>query len=380
MSFSQALERWWTNLVSTPQPTRSQQLCRAILRLLSFGYHCAVHWRNQGYDRGWFKQIDAGLPVISVGNIAVGGTGKTPLTLHLARVLSKKCKVAIVSRGYRSIAERSSQPVIVSRGEKLLCSWQEAGDEPCLLAQQLPGVLVIAGRDRSAGVRLAKREGAQMIILDDGLQHRRLQRQVDIVVLDGNDPFGGGALLPRGRLRDVPETLQHAQWIVVTHRSHIDPVLSQRIRQYTSAPIVAAQLKVRQVEDIANNQLINLHGKRVAVFCGIGSPKNFLSTIEKMGATVVNSMLLGDHRSLSMDNLTAFAEQSAAQGAELLVCTAKDRVKLPDIGGVPAVPSREIHSGNTSIGSCKLPIASVEVDLSFGEGSIQWNDWVNSGF
>jgi tetraacyldisaccharide 4'-kinase len=183
------------------------------------------------------------------------------------------------------------------------------------------------------------------------------------VVLDSRDPFGGGALLPRGRLRDEPEALRRADWIVVTRCSQIDPALEQRIRQYTAAPIVAAELYVGSVEDIATKQAVNLCGKRVSIFCGIGSPKNFIHTIEEKGATIASSLVLGDHRPLSIEHLAAFAEQSAAQGAEMLVCTAKDRIKLPQ-----------------HINSIKLRIACVEVELSFGKEGAQWNDWVNSCF
>lgn len=260
---------------------------------LSWFYGSGVAVRNKLYDWKIFKAHGAGVPVISVGNVAVGGTGKTPLVLWLARELQQERKVAIVSRGYRGEVEREKRPVLVSRGEGPLHSWTHIGDEPYLLASELPGVIVIAGPDRVAGVTLAHELGAEVVILDDGMQHRRLARDVEIAIDDGEP----GHLLPRGRLREPKSGLKRADLVV--------------------APEYRATCEV------------DLRGKRVGIFCAIARPERFYETVRTLGAEVVLEEALADHQPIAVEALARFAFRAQAAGASVLVCTTKDWIKLP---------------------------------------------------
>jgi tetraacyldisaccharide 4'-kinase len=260
---------------------------------LSWFYAAGVAVRNKLYDWKILKAHPTDVPVISVGNVAVGGTGKTPLVLWLARELSQGRRVAVVSRGYRGEVEVEKKPVVVSRGEGPLHSWTHVGDEPYLLASELPGVIVIAGPDRVAGVTLARELGAEVVILDDGMQHRRLARDVEIVVDDGEP----GHLFPRGRLREPKSGLKRADLVVTPDYRAICEV--------------------------------DLKGKRVGLFCAIARPERFCETVRDLGAEVVIEQALPDHQPIDVEALTRFALRAKAVGASSLVCTTKDWIKLP---------------------------------------------------
>ena len=283
---------------------------KSLLRVLSYLYRTGVVLRNSAYDLGVFKTYDVGLPVVSVGNIIAGGTGKTPFVKFLAEELSKKYRIAIVSRGYCSQIERTGEVIQVTPDmDAAFC-----GDEPYWLARALPQVQVWVGKPRLMAAQRAKEKGAELILMDDGMQHRKLKRDVEIVLVDGEDPVGTGFFLPRGLLRDSPARLRGADCIVV-----IKPAvetIEQQLRQFTEAPILFAE----------RISTLDLHGKKAAVFCAIGKPQKFLKAVQEAGGDVVASFFKPDHDSFYPAELQTFAEESLA---DVLVCTEKDQVKLP---------------------------------------------------
>ncbi len=282
---------------------------------VSWVYGLIVAIRNKLYDWKILKTHRVKIPVISIGNVAIGGTGKTPLTLFLAEELAKDRRVAIVSRGYRGEAERERDPVVVSAGNGPLMSWKRSGDEPYLLAEKLPGVIVIAGRDRVAGARLAQEMGAEVVILDDGMQHRRLARDVEIAVDDGEARH----LFPRGRLRESRGGLERASLVVDPEFiAHCDPPLE---------------------------------GKHVGLFCAIGRPERFVRTVETLGAHIVAEQCLPDHDPIDGKALALYATRAKAAGAEMLVCTEKDWVKCS--------------------GELPLPVACVKLQLLPTDGLLE---------
>ena len=314
---------------------------RSLLRALSYLYRTGVALRNEAYDLGMFKAHDAGLPVISVGNIIAGGTGKTPFVKFLALELSKKFKIAILSRGYRSKIENTGQVFQVTPEMDVA----SCGDEPYWLARDLPEVQVWVGKNRVDSARRAKEKGATLILMDDGMQHRKLRRDIEIVLVDGEDPLGKGFFLPRGLLRDSPARLKNADCIVVIKPS--SETLEKELRQFTQAPIVFA-------ERITN---VSLKGKKAAVFCAIGKPQKFLQSVCEAGGEVVASFFKPDHDPFYLEELKKFTEECFA---DVLVCTEKDQVKLP------------------SDFQCRLPIIALTSHLKISENETAWQELLNN--
>lgn len=294
---------------------------QGALWLCSQAYGLGLRARHLAYDRGWCKSYQAAVPVVSIGNLACGGTGKTPLVRQLAEDLANSKKVAILTRGYRSKWEGASTPRHLCVLEKL--SPKECGDEPYLLARALPQVDVWVGKDRSAAALLAVAKGAEVLLLDDGMQHRRLARDVEVVVLDGKDLWGGGHLVPRGRLRDLRERLERADLVVVNHIHNATEALfaEKEVRRYCSSPVVGIQPQLCFPA--------HLRGQSVGAFCALGRPERFLGQLQIHGMDVVDKLTRADHRPFQARALAAFARRARGRGAVALVCTEKDAVKLP---------------------------------------------------
>lgn len=296
-------------------------IARACLALLSFAYRGVITLRNAAYDLGIFSSTKLSVPVISIGNIVAGGTGKTPLVHALAAALQDKTHLAVLSRGYKSQIEKSGGIKQISVGSGPLCSVQESGDEPYFLAQKTKASIWIGG-DRIASGSKAIELGARCILLDDGMQHRRLKRDFEIVVVDGTDPFSKGRYLPCGLLRDSPRRLKSASLIVISHTqdlAHFERVKTQ-ISQFSSAPVVAAQM------EILNKELFS--PCKVGVFCAIGQPFRFLQTVRDLNQEIVDTLILNDHAPLQKDQLEVFVKECLEKGAQALLCTEKDYVKL----------------------------------------------------
>jgi tetraacyldisaccharide 4'-kinase len=313
-------------------------LIKGLAWLVSIPYRFVVFLRNWAYDRDWLRQYDAPVPVVvSIGNLILGGTGKTPVTQLMAQFFYDDYKVAILSRGYRSPAEKLHAPVILSSGKGPLHSAAYAGDEPRLLAENLPKAWVVVGKDRVQSANLVAKQGVDVIFLDDGMQHRRMARDFEVVVLDAKDPFGQDHFFPRGLLRESPAGLNRADLVILNHVRSAQNYeqTCRRIEQYTKAPVVGIHYDAWKVVDLKGNEAESLQNRKVALFCGIAQPEQFVSTIEQMGAQIVAQKFYPDHFLYSHEELYELAGRWKEMGAEMMVCTEKDKVKLPEMHELP---------------------------------------------
>lgn len=334
---------------------------KAILRPISWGFKFGVACRNWAFDNGLLKRYFPPVSVvISIGNIVAGGTGKTPVTNLIARHFTDETSIAILSRGYRSPAEKLREPLTLSKGDGPTYPASFCGDEPFMLSLNLPKAYVYVGKDRQKAAQQASRDGIQLILLDDGLQHRQLARDFEVIVLNGNDPFGKGYFLPRGFLREGPRCLSRASLVIVNHCKNEEnfETLKKSIKKYTPAPIIGTNFLCTGVYDLKSQLIETVKGKKVGIFCGLGNPEPFRSLVNQEGMNVVAEYYTPDHLSPAPAALMHFAERSAKLGAEFLLCTEKDKVKLK------------------SEMTCRLPIAWVKGDLSIMHGEEEWKKFI----
>ena len=310
-------------LVSTwyPEPGAAPSPPAPWLSVASLLYGAGVALRGGLYDRGLLRPSRVeGLRVLSVGNLAVGGTGKTPAVAWLAsRLVVSGEKVAVLSRGYGRSERR---PLRVEATH----SAREVGDEPLLLARALPGVPVYVGADRVALARWAHREGAAWAVLDDGFQHRRLARDVDLLVVDASSPLGNGRLLPAGPLRESPGAARRATAVWLRCERADAPVPAP----FSHLPVIRARHApdaVREGEG-ARHPLGVLAGTRVLAFAGLARPWGFFSSLSELGAEVVEARVFPDHHAFTGPELAQLARDALRLGARC-VTTAKDAVRLP---------------------------------------------------
>lgn len=338
------------------------RLLKMALLVTSWFYGLVVWCRNKAFERGWVRQYVSPVPVVSIGNIATGGTGKTPATLLIAEQFYPSCCLAILSRGYRSPVEKMPTPLIISGNEGPIHPASFCGDEPYLLAKHLPKALVVVGRDRRKASTMAVASGAELILLDDGLQHRALARDFDVVVLDGNDPFGRGNLLPAGFLRERVSALSRASLIILNHVCTDDQYasLAKQVAGYSNAAVVSTVPEVHHIWDIKGREISSLKGCRVGMFCGIAHPEYFKRTLEDQGAVVAAEASMADHVACDIASLHRLATESLDKGATLLVCTEKDHVKLPETLSLP------------------LPVAWVEMKLRVCHGEDKWQAFLKA--
>lgn len=336
---------------------RDEGLAAAVLLfpllLLSFLYRAAAALDRR---RGIARRRRARAPVVSVGNLTAGGAGKTPVAIHLARLLQARGeRVAVLSRGY---GRRSAGPVLwVSDGARVLEGVEDSGDEPQLIARACPGAAVLVGPDRS---RLAdeavERFGATALVLDDGLQHARLARELDVVVVDASNPFGNGHVLPRGPLREGKAALGRAGLVILSRVDQAAPeeveALSAEVASLSGAPQVRAYYRVADVLDGAGLSRGPdwLRGRRVMLLAGLARPRSFRSTLAASGAQVVAEALFADHHFFTEAELASAGQAARAAGAEALAMTEKDAVRL----------ARE---------AAPMPVAIVRVELEVRAGA-----------
>jgi tetraacyldisaccharide 4'-kinase len=291
--------------------------------------------RGALYDHGTFASARAGAPVISIGNLAIGGAGKTPAAIAVAtRLRARGRKVAVLSRGYGSVR---SDARVVSDGETVRLGAAEGGDEPVLIARRLPGVAVLSGPRRAELARLAVGSlGADALLLDDGFQHRALARDLDIVVLDAGNPFGNGHLLPRGPNREPRGALRRAGLVWLSRVDQADPARLERLRALAQAKTGRAPVESRHAPvDVLDGFLERafgldaLRGARVLLLSGIARPASFRRTVEALGADVVGERVFPDHHRFGSEALAAILDAPDALGDEpLVVTTEKDAVRL----------------------------------------------------
>jgi len=291
---------------------------------LSVLYGLAVRIRCCLYRHGVKKSYRASIPVVSVGNITLGGTGKTPMVDFLVkRITSRGIKCAVVSRGYGGSYRQAVGRVSCANGN-LRMTPEECGDEPCMLAMRNPGVPVYVARQRMLGVMAAQREGAQLIVLDDGFQNLAVQRDADIVLLDAKSPFGNGFLLPAGMLREPSSALQRADLVVMTRSDH-----ATRLSQPFGGPVVQSRHQLhRSLTDLSGQRVAERDyvGKSCLAFAGIARPDDFFSALQGFGFRRVEEVPLADHQVYSQEILNRLL--GSCHNHDLLVTTEKDAVKL----------------------------------------------------
>ncbi len=339
-----ALRRGYLKLVSDPAPGSAKRLAHGLLSALSVGYRSGVAVRNWLYDHGFKGMYRAGLPVVSVGNITTGGTGKTPLVAYLARWLWRHgIRPVVLSRGYGG-----------GRDGKL-------NDEGQVLKRLAPSAVQLQGRDRVALAQYAEEHFAPaVLLLDDGFQHRRLHRDLDIVVVDATNPFGHGALLPRGLLREPATALRRADFVVLTRGEQVTTRRRFELRQQLSRlsgnkPLVEAAVEPLGWVPAGGGPHLAVaevkQYRRVLAFCGIGNPRAFFQQLEEIGCRVVEKVVFPDHYRYGRADLTHLARLASDVSADCAVTTEKDLVKLPP----------------RALG--ELPLYALRIELRLGSGA-----------
>ena len=322
-------------------------------------YGTIINFRNALYEKGVFKSHSLGVPVISVGNITVGGTGKTPMVALVAEMLLEKGeKVGILTRGYGR--ENPKQRVLVYDGERILADAIKAGDEPFELARKLSGkAIIIADADRvSAGIWAREKFGVTTFVLDDAFQHRKVKRDTDIVLIDATNPFGNGKTLPFGILREPLENLQRADSIVITRANLVKDVivLQSQIRRYNqNCPIYVSQNRVSkttELEDFRSNEMTEVSEIRIKrkslAFCALGNPSNFYEQLRQEDFDVISTRTFPDHHFYTSKDIAELTREAENLGAERLLTTVKDAVKLRDF-------------------KFEIPCSVVEIEIIFDE-------------
>ena len=323
-------------------------LLRLLLRILAIGYSLVVRLRNFLYSRGLLKVHNVDATVLCVGNITVGGTGKTPLVVWLCNLITKNpklktqnCKCAILTRGYKARAKENA----------------DFKDEIAILVESCPEAEVIVNPDRLAGAAEAiNKYAAKVLIMDDGFQHRRLARDLDIVAIDATQPFGYGMMLPAGLLREPVASLMRAGAVVITKCDQIadaeldelerklratnpDMLIAKSIHaavslKYQGASVIPAKAGIQKNNKKMdsclrrNDNIEQLKGKKVFSFCGIGNPAAFLNTIKDLGAELAGSIVFDDHYHYTDTCLTDITEQAKEIGADIILTTEKDWTKI----------------------------------------------------
>jgi tetraacyldisaccharide 4'-kinase len=306
-------------------------------------YGAAATLRAGWYASGRLDSHALPRPAISVGNLTFGGTGKTPFTEFLARRFRFEGRSpAVLSRGY---GRRSRGVVVVSAGEGPLVSAEEGGDEPVAMARAVPGIIVVVGERRAEAARRAADLGADLLLLDDGFQHLAVRRDVNLLLLDSRDPFGGGRLPPAGRLREPIEALRRADAIVFTR---VDRAAAPRealaaiSRLHPAAPIFHARIRASSLRDAAGAPVepASIAARRTIAVCGVANPAEFAASLADLGVGAEERLEFRDHQRYGERQLTRIRRAAEAAGASFLVTTEKDAVKLEGRSPLPILTVR----------------------------------------
>lgn len=374
------LERWGADVIFGRAKGFRASLARLLMWALSGIFRILVQLRLWRYRSGWKPQHHLGCQVVAIGNITVGGTGKTPVVELLARSLRDQGRsVAILSRGYKSKkldrpqrwrdakdrpipAER--MPKVVSTGEALLLDSKFAGDEPFMLARNLDGVSVVVDKNRVKGGRFAiEHLSANTLLLDDGMQYLDLAHGIDIVLVDAGSPFGTGSLLPRGTLREPPKNLRRASYILLTKcDGSPNSELIARIRRHNkTAEIIECAHGPIHLENVFTRErhpLDFLHGKWVGAISAIAVPEAFEGALEKLGARVEIRRRFSDHHRFTRKDVDKFMQRCVERDMELILTTEKDAVRFPR-------PS-----------SMDVPVLFLRIEVEILKGREIWDDLI----
>lgn len=348
---------------------------RGFLNVLSWLFSALVQVRLLLFKHRILRASTLGCQVISVGNVTVGGTGKTPIVETFARSLQQKGrKVAILSRGYKSrktplwekiLKKEERLPRVVSDGERLLLNSDLSGDEPYMLASNLPDVVVLVDKDRvKSGKYAIKTFGCDTLVLDDGFQHLKLQHRLDIVLVDYTNPFGYNRVLPRGLLREPMRNLKRAGFIFIT-KCPVEgaPELKKQLRELNArAEISECRHSAKYLENLYTRERLDLHflqGKKVAAVSGIAVPESFENGLRGLGVELVCRARYADHHRYTQQEIIETINQAIETGAEMILTTEKDAVRFP------------------LIDRCDLPVFYLRVEIEMLSGSEAFNDWID---
>ncbi|MBU2591053.1 MAG: tetraacyldisaccharide 4'-kinase [Nitrospinota bacterium] len=335
----------------------------SLLKGGSIVYGGAVSLRSSLYSRGVLRVKKLPKPVISIGNLTVGGTGKTPAVIMVAeRLLKMGKKPVILSRGYKR--EGGNASTIVSDGDTLLADRRYAGDEPYMIAKRLKGVPVVVGSNRFASGLLAlERFEVNVFILDDGFQRIQLHRDLNILLIDSKNPFGNGHLLPRGILREPIEAAARADIIILTKCDSDSVSIPPQIPNHI--PIALSATTISKLISVSNGEtqpIEIIKGKKVAAFCGIGSPESFADSLKDAGAEVLIFKSFPDHHAYSSNDINEILSEAVVEGVDYLVTTEKDSVKL----------SKNIRAA--------VPLLFVSIDMTLLKGGDSLNAAIRNIF
>lgn len=377
---AEELEQYFLDLMAGRRKKWYDRSMICLLFVASRFYRMAVQFRHWLYERRIIRYQALGCLLVSIGNLTCGGTGKTPVVEVFARSLSQKGrKVAILSRGYRRkkrtfweklvhafhSGEMELPPQVVSDGRNLLMDSEHAGDEPYMLASNLPDVAVVVDKNRvKSGIHAIDEFETDVIILDDGFQYLRLKPHINIVLVDSTDPFGNGHVLPRGILREPIKNIRRADYIFLTKSdgSHKNAHLKRFLRRHTRrAEIIECCHKPQHLVKLFSNreekELSFLNGKKVAALSAIARPESFENFLEQLGAELVAKDHFADHHRYTTQEIIDFINTAKASGADMVVTTEKDAVRIPHIErcDVPIYYLRiqiDILSGKESFDQC----------------------------
>ena len=320
-------------------------LLRFSLAVASCFYSAVIGLRNSLYSKGWLKTHRVSAVVISIGNITVGGTGKTPLVIWLCKFLrQKEVRCAVLTRGYKTT-------------KNLKLKTQNYSDEPAILAKSCPEAKVVVNPDRvAAATEAVNKFGAEILIMDDGFQHRRLARDADIATIDAMCPFGYGKMLPAGLLREPVTALKRADAVVITRCDQVAEAqlnqLEKKLQQVNTNMIIARSIHSPICAKSIGNKEISLEqlkDKKIFAFCGIGNPNAFLGTIKGLGVNLVGSKIYNDHHRYKNNDVTDIYEEARYLNADLILTTQKDCTKIAS----PTSAKEDI------------PLAYLEIELKF---------------
>jgi len=377
---SENLEEYFLSLIDGRQQGKWPSFLRSVLFVLSYIFILIVQLRIWLYHHRIIRPSSLGCQVISIGNLTVGGTGKTPVVEVFARSLQQQGrKVAILSRGYKSkrlpwwrrlqrriISGKIEEepPRVVSDGKRLLLNSEMAGDEPDMLASNLPEVAVVVDKDRVKAGKYAIRElGCDTLILDDGFQYLKLSHRLDIALVDRTNPFGGGYVLPRGLLREPMRNIKRAGFIFITKSSGDGaPKLKDQLRRMNPhAEISECRHAARYLKDVYSEKIYGLDklkGLKVAAVSGIAVPQSFEDALESFGAELVYKRRFADHHRYTQQEIINTINRSIARDAEVIVTTEKDAVRFPWI------ERRDV------------PILFLRVEIELLSGEEEFNNWI----
>jgi tetraacyldisaccharide 4'-kinase len=350
---------------------------RGILYALSFVYDRIVQLRLYLYRKRVFRERTLGCLVISIGNLTVGGTGKTPIVETFARALQAGGRrIAILSRGYKSVPRKrkwlswlrsdSDPPRVVSDGKSLLLDSLIAGDEPYMLAHNLKNVIVLVDKNRVKSGRFAiDKWQVDTLLLDDGFQYLHLKHRLDMVLVDRQAPFGNEFLLPRGTLRETPRNLRRASYIFITKNTG-EPnfELMRRIRRYNrTAEVIECAHKPLHLQNVFTGERLPLEALRntfIASLCAIAAPASFEDALQKLGARVDLAKRYIDHHYYTEAELIGFIKRCIRRDLSMIVTTEKDSVRMPHL------PEPEV----------KVPIYFLRVEIEILSGHESWEHCV----